>query len=427
LREFFEGLILEPLELKGVIDSGAEEELYRRGGQEAAKEALAKRWESADEQRDLECQECGEQMGALGSRGRRLQTLCGTMKIDRQVYYCARCGRTEAPLDERLGITEGGMTPGLMRVVCRTALEMPYEQSESLLTDTLGFCPCSGREIERVAKRHGEKIERSEGIVESAKVARPPRPPRRRRKKARYCAAIDAVMIPGLPDAEKHCLVWHDVKVGVVFDRTEIDPSTYVAGRERVEAFGNRFWNHLQSRGLDEKDFCLVLGDGATWIWNLADLHLPGVPQLLDFYHASEHLYGTARAVWPKKTADLWWDRRKQQLKEGELGNFFASLKWLERSHSKNYKGEEAQSPARLLGYFEENRERLIYRWALDHRLPIGSGAVESACRHIVQQRLKLSGMRWSDVGAQAILNLRTLHRNGEFEAYWEGSQAASF
>jgi hypothetical protein len=77
-------------------------------------------------------------------------------------------------------------------------------------------------------------------------------------------------------------------------------------------------------------------------------------------------------------------------------------------------------SPQRLLKYFEDNRERLNYVSALQRHLPIGSGQVESAARHIVQQRLKQSGMRWSDCGAQAILNLRTLHRNGAFEQYWE-------
>jgi len=69
-------------------------------------------------------------------------------------------------------------------------------------------------------------------------------------------------------------------------------------------------------------------------------------------------------------------------------------------------------------------KERLNYRWALAENLPIGSGSVESAARHIVQQRLKQAGMRWSDAGAQAILNLRTMHRNGKFEQYWENLQA---
>ena len=81
--------------------------------------------------------------------------------------------------------------------------------------------------------------------------------------------------------------------------------------------------------------------------------------------------------------------------------------------------------PKRLLNYFETNRNRLEYADSLKNNLPIGSGVVESAGRHIVQQRLKQSGMRWSLPGAQAVLNLRTRHRNGQFEQYWENYAAA--
>jgi hypothetical protein len=410
---------LEALGTESEIDSGAEEELFRRIGQEAAKDALVKRWQEADGVVEIECGSCGRKAKKLGVRERRMQSLCGPMKIQRQVYYCENCQRTEIPLDERLGIGECGMTPGLMRVVCRTALELAYEQSHKLLSDTLGFTPCSAREVERIAKEHGGKIEslmNEHGLLEI--VARPVK----RWRKARYCMAIDGVMIAGLPDPETHRLAWHDVKVGVLFDSRGLDSTTYVAGRESVEPFGERLWKHIQGQGLDEKDFRVVLGDGAPWIWNLADMHLPTVPQLLDLYHAAEHLSHTAKAVWPEKTANNWWHCRVVQLKEGRLDNFFASLKWLARSnHSKNYRGEENHSPQRLLRYFLENKSRLNYLWASEQHLPIGSGVVESAARHIVQQRLKQSGMRWSDSGAQAILNLRTIHRSNQFEQYWEG------
>jgi hypothetical protein len=111
------------------------------------------------------------------------------------------------------------------------------------------------------------------------------------------------------------------------------------------------------------------------------------------------------------------WQRRLEQLRSGQVTPFFASLQWLAKRH---HTSDPAVSPQRLLKYFEDNRDRLHYGWVAQAHLPIGSGQVESAARHIVQPRLKQSGMRWSDAGAQAILNLRTLHRNGDFEQYWE-------
>lgn len=412
---------LDQLSGVGAIDSGAEEELFRRVGQQAAGELLVKRWQEADAGEIVKCEQCQESMRPLGRRKKMLQTVCGTVEITRRVYYCSQCQQTMAPLDRRLRVERGGMTPGLMRLVCRTALELPYQQSARLLTDTLGFSPCSAREIERIAKEHGLKIEGS-------KLTEDPTSPKRYSKQQRkptYCLAIDGVMIPGLPDADEHRLNWHDVKLAVMTESRGIGEPIYVAGREGAERFGKRLWGEIERRGLDKDSFVLIVADGASWIWNLAEMHLPGVPQLLDFYHAAEHLYATAELVWGEgKTKDIWWHRRLAQLKEGRLTEFFAALKRLAKAFGDS---ESDYSPKRLLRYFSDNRARLNYKWAIENNLPIGSGTVESAARHIVQQRLKQSGMRWSDEGAQSILNLRTLHRNGEFEQYWEDFAAAGF
>lgn len=411
---------LEQVSGVGAIDAGAEEELFRRVGQQAAAELLVKRWQEADDGAIVQCEQCRESMRPLGRRKKTLQTVCGTVEIMRRVYYCLQCQQTRAPLDRRLGVERGGMTPGLMRLVCRSALELPYQQSARLLTDTLGFSPCSAREIERIAKEHGLKVEESKFTDKPAS-----RKQSRQQRKPTYCLAIDGVMIPGLPDAQEHRLSWHDVKLAVMTETRGIGESIYVAGREEAERFGKRLWSQIERRGLDKDNFVLIVADGAWWIWNLAEMHLPGVPQLLDFYHAAEHLYATAELVWGEgKTKEIWWHRRLEQLKEGRLREFFAALKRLARVFGDS---ESDYSPTRLLRYFIDNQCRLNYRWAIENNLPIGSGSVESAARHIVQQRLKQSGMRWSDEGAQSILNLRTLHRNGEFEQYWEDFAAAGF
>jgi hypothetical protein len=297
-----------------------------------------------------------------------------------------------------------------MRVVCRVALELAYNPTTLLLRDTLGFAPCSSREVERIAKRHGEKMDRAEtGSVPRVSV--------RRQKKPVYCLAIDGALIPGLPDPREHRVIWHEVKLATVFDPREIENPFYVAAPEDAETFGHRLWREFESRGIDGTCLLQILGDGAPWIWNLAEMYFPGVPQLLDFYHAAEHLHQTAEALWPAGIASSWWHRRLDQLKNGELGNFFAALKLIAKRRQTS---DPDLSPSRLLQYFETNRERLGYALALPRNLPIGSGVVESAARHIVQQRLKQSGMRWSLPGAQAVLNLRTRHRSGQFEQYWE-------
>ena len=408
---------LDALGSEGAIDTGAEEEWFRRQGRQAAARALGRRWEQADGGTPV-CRQCGGELKNLGVRAKTVQSVCGPVGVRRRVFYCRPCRQTRVPLDERLGVEGSGLTPGLRRLLCRTALELPYEQSQALLSDTLGFIPCSARELERVAQCHGAQLEVPKEAGSAGSRGRPARAAR-----ARYGLAIDGTMIPGLVNEEQHRVEWHEVKVATLFDRRQIEPRFYVAGREDTDQFGERRWRSLQDRQISPEKLGLVVADGAPWIWNLVALHYPEVPQWLDFYPAAEHLHATATARWKGAAAETWWQRRLDQLREGRIEKFFAALQRLARTH---HPTDAETSPQRLLQYFQENRLRLCYRWAQDQNLPIGSGTVESAARHIVQQRLKQSGMRWSDTGAQAVLNLRTCHRNGDFEQYWETYAASA-
>jgi len=193
VRELLVEMSLEELGGVGSIDSGAEEELFRRAGQQAAGKLLVERWQGADAGAIVKCEQCRESMKPIGRRKKTLQTVCGALEINRRVYYCAQCRQTKAPLDRRLGVESSGMTPGLMRLVCRTALELPYQQSERLLNDTLGFTPCSAREIERIAKEHGQRIEKSQFEERAAEQSERQSRPHR---KVSYCLAIDGVITP---------------------------------------------------------------------------------------------------------------------------------------------------------------------------------------------------------------------------------------
>jgi len=400
--------------MDGPIDAGAEEELFRELGQRAAAAALARRWEEAGAAAVGTCCECGEKLQDLGIREKEFKTLCGPIVVRRRMGYCKRCHRTATALDERLNADDTGITPGLQRVICRTALEMAYEPTVALLKDTLGFTPCSAREIERIADRHGRAMEKPPNEEISAG---------RRRRKKTCCLAMDGTMIPGLPDTREHRLIWHEVKLAAVVDAKDIELPFYMASTGNAEVFGARLWEEFKSRGMDGDDLAQIMADGAPWIWNLAELHFPGVPQLLDLYHAAEHLHKTAKTLWPDAQASAWCEQRLKQLRAGELDDFFKELQ--EVAQECEPVDSDSSSPKKLLNYFESNRCRLGYAKAIENNLPVGSGVIESAGRHIVQQRLKQSGMRWSLPGAQAILNLRARHRSGQFEQYWENYAAA--
>ena len=413
LEMFFGELKLDAIAPGMAIDAGAEEELFRELGQRAAAAALKRRWENAGTEAVVECTHCGEPLTDLGFREKEFRTLCGPVRIRRRVGYCHKCHKTMAGLDKRLKTDNTGITPGLARVICRTALEMAYKPTKELLTDTLGFVPCSAREIERIAKTHGEAMGEPTEATPPARV---------RSKVKRLHLTMDGTMIPGLADPREHRLKWHEVKIAAVVDARNVDAPFYVASTGNAEEFGKQLFQEIQSRGMDGQELAQITADGAPWIWNLADIYYPGARQLLDFYHAAEHLHNTAATLWPTETANSWCHERKEQLRTGKLDGFFNELKQTAEQHATD---DSATGPKRLLNYFETNRNRLGYADAVKDKLPIGSGVIESAGRHIVQQRLKQSGMRWSLPGAQAVLNLRTRHRSGQFEQYWENFAAA--
>jgi hypothetical protein len=212
---------LDALGGEGEIDTGAEEELFRRVGRQAAASALGRRWEQADGGAPV-CRDCGGELKNLGARAKTVQTVCGPVEVRRKVFYCRRCQQTQVPLDERLGIEGSSLTPGLMRLLCRTALELPYEQSQALLSDTLGFTPCSAREAERVVQGHGERLEPQQEAVRSGPLGRS-----LRASKPRYCLALDGTMIPGLVNEAQHRVEWHEVKIAILFDPRQIESSFY--------------------------------------------------------------------------------------------------------------------------------------------------------------------------------------------------------
>jgi len=190
-------LKLDAVEPGSAIDAGAEEELFRELGQRAAAEVLKRRWEEAGKEAAVECAHCGEPLTDLGLREKEFRTLCGPVRIRRRVGYCRRCRETAVTLDKRLSADNTGITPGLARVICRTALEMAYQPTKELLTDTLGFVPCSAREIERIANTHGASM---------GEPTEASRPALVRGNGKRLHLTMDGTMIPGLADPQEHRL-----------------------------------------------------------------------------------------------------------------------------------------------------------------------------------------------------------------------------
>ena len=166
-----------------------------------------------------------------------------------------------------------------------------------------------------------------------------------------------------------------------------------------------------------------MIGDGALWIWNLSHQYFPGAVEIVDLYHARQHLWELAAQLWPddKRGRRLWAKKRQRQLDRGQIKQLVAALRGCADEHQ-----DLAARLTTEADYFERNADRMRYPGFRKQGLFIGSGVIEAGCKSVSGQRLKRSGMFWTVRGANAIVALRCARLSGRFEDYWENRAQAA-
>jgi hypothetical protein len=224
-----------------------------------------------------------------------------------------------------------------------------------------------------------------------------------------------------------------EVKLGCVFTQTkwdeegrairDPDSTTYTGAIETADEFGKRLYVEAWKRGWSRAQRKVVMGDGAEWIWNLAAQHFPGALQIVDLYHARQHLWDLARRLHPNhEVAQKAWMRvhQKRWLDKGKIEKLVSSLRSIDSTHPEVL--EKIRTEA---DYFDRNAERMRYPKFRRQHLFVGSGVIEAGCKTVVGSRLKQSGMFWTVRGANAIVALRCCHLNARFEDHWDARRAA--
>ena len=222
-----------------------------------------------------------------------------------------------------------------------------------------------------------------------------------------------------------------EAKLGCVFTQTtwddegyairDPDSTTYVGAIETAEEFGKRIYLEAWKRGWSRAVKKVFMGDGSEWIWNIANLHFPGAIQIVDLFHARQHLWDLARKLLPNQEAEQrrWMMVHQDLLDEGRIEELVLALRTIDSSHP-----ELADKIRVEAGYFENNKERMRYPKFRDQHLFVGTGVIEAGCKALIGSRCKQSGMFWTVRGANAILALRCCQFNGRFEDYWEARRA---
>jgi hypothetical protein len=225
---------------------------------------------------------------------------------------------------------------------------------------------------------------------------------------------------------------WKDMKLGVVFDvavQPTKDPETgeilnlahavhnsYVAHLGGPEVLGELTWTEAQRRGWEQAQEMVVLGDGAPWIWNQAALHFGQSHQVVDWYHAQEHLTAAARLMKTDGTAAFtrWLNSRETLLYQGHAEKIALELERAARTKADAC----AEELVKAAGYFHTHHKRMNYIELREQEWPIGSGVVESGAKQF-KARFSGPGMRWSRTGAEHLLPIRAAVLSHSFDQAW--------
>lgn len=390
----------------------------------------------AADQRRIACP-CGQQALYREVRSKPVLTAVGEVTISRPYYLCPHCHRGQFPADVELDIENTESSPGVRRMQAVVGQQAPFDHGRRQLK-LLADLEVATKAVERAAEAIGEDI----AAREQAEIQR--------------AMQLDLPLIvgrsipvlyiqfdgTGVPVVKKETVGrqgktdgqpahTREAKLGCVFTQTswdkegyavrDPDSTTYVGAIETAEEFGKRIYLEAWKRGWSRAEKKVVMGDGAEWIWNLADQYFPGATQIVDLFHAREHLWALARKLHPNDESgqNRWMMVHQNLLDNCKIKKLVTSLLSIETA--------SAELSAKLrteAEYFRRNARRMRYPKFRRQHLFVGTGVIEAGCKTLIGSRCKQSGMFWTVRGANAILALRCCQFNGEFEDYWEARRA---
>jgi hypothetical protein len=373
---------------------------------------------------------CGRRARYAGRRAKRFTTVLGDLTLERAYYHCAACGQGGCPRDRALGLAGTTLSPAVTRMVGAVGALVSFAEGSALLHELAGV-RVDPTAVERTAEVLGQAIAADEQAP--GEPAPAPAVPT-------LYLGLDGTGIP-MRKAEladrpgkqadgsaktrevKLCTVWSaEARDAHGLPMRDAGSVSYSAAIESVAsrdtdpapaAFTQRVLREAARRGFAQVARRVVLGDGAAWIWNLADEHFPAALQIVDLFHAKEHLTDVATAIYGPTSAvgRQWAARRAAELEAGAFPALFRAL----ARHA------AAHPPARqCLEYLQRNRSRMRYPAFRAAGLCTSTGVVEAGCKVAIGTRLKRAGMHWTLRGANAIIALRCCRLSGRFEGFWE-------
>lgn len=364
-------------------------------------------------------------------RYKKILTILGPVVVRRAYYYDPERNTGCCPKDKDLDIEGVSFSPGIRRIMSRVGAYRSFGLGHEDIKEMVGI-DVTAKEIERVSYQSGMEAEafcKAEvALVLSGKVM-----PIESASKMYIC--MDGTGVPVVKaetagrqgKCEGGQAKTREVKLGCVFTQTTLDEkghpvrdegsTSYVGRIETAESFGPRIYAESMRRGLNNAAKVCVIGDGAPWIWNIADEQFYGATQIIDLYHAREHYWNLARICLgsDKKQMGPWAEERRIELDQGQVDKVTEAMKKLSPLTD-----EAKDIVAREINFFKKNKHRMRYGEFRKQGLFVGSGVLEAGCRAVIGQRLKQSGMHWTVDGANNVVALRCSFFSNRWEDFWE-------
>lgn len=349
----------------------------------------------------VECPHCGAQAQYRCQREGTLLTILGQVSYKRAYYLCPACQQGHYPLDQQLGLRPGQISAELESLSGMTGAQLPFGQGSQLF-EALTLISVSDHTLAKATQAVGEEVQalELEWVAQSRDGDWLQEQQRLAERPQRLYGALDAAKVH-IRGQKEH--PWRDLKVGAWFTTTAEPPQSpdddweiratdisYYCDIQEAQQFGDLLWATGCQRHAELAQELIFLGDGADWIWRLVQEHYPEAVQIVDWFHATEYIAPVANAAFETEEKRQAWSKQvRTDLWNGQLDLVIAAF---DRLTDHQRAGEPA---AKAVTYFTNNRHRMHYPDYRTKGYQIGSGTIESGCKQIVSQRLKVAGAIW--------------------------------
>lgn len=377
----------------------------------------------------MTCPHCQQDARFVDYRGKRFVSLLGDLRLQRGYYHCRHCHSGHFPWDQLLRLSPQGLTPAAQEVTALAGIQESFATAAERTLRKLAGIRLSESTVQRTTESSGDRLG---ALLQAGKVfGEPPVWQWNRDAAGRTCAyvSIDAtgILMQG-PDGAK--ADGRMVNVGMVFnpqppadDDADVvskpcDGVRYLAGLYTLEDLGTLLRRQAAQVGMDAAEQWIALSDAGNGLERFFDVNFPQAVKIVDFRHASEHLTALAKGLRAGAAGEKLLSAWCHTLKHAGGARLLTLLKRLKRR--KMTAALQAEH-AEVLTYFSNHVHRMDYPTYVRNGWQIGSGAIESACKTVVNQRLCLGGMRWGEEGSDSVAHLRALYRSDadQWDAFW--------